>query len=414
MAKWEKTGFMVGLLFLVLALVVASCAPAKPSAEKSVKIGLSLIMTGPIASTGVMLAESSLGYLNYVNDELGGIEYTDPKTGKTERVKLDIMWQDNGYNVPRGITIHKRQVAAGAMLRIGQSASESEALSEMASRGHVPVMAGQISSLMMRPKPRYITATIPAYSDQCGAIFPWIRDNWKGPQPAKIGVVAIDVPGMRSAMIHLTAERVAKFGVELAGIEWVPAAVTDSTIELTRLKAKAVDYLYILHIVGGTVVIVKDAARLGMKDKVFLSLVGNEETVIRLLGDMVEGIPGALANAAPEEDLPGVRLGHQIIRRYYNHDATSQNYLTWAQGPVAVEGLRLALEKVGYENLTREAVNEGLHSVTNLDVGGIIPPVTVDPDWPLITKHLKITVIQGGKFKVVSDWLECPVVEPRD
>jgi hypothetical protein len=79
-----------------------------------------------------------------------------------------------------------------------------------------------------------------------------------------------------------------------------------------------------------------------------------------------------------------------------------------------VEGLRLALEKVGYERLTREAINEALHSITNFDVGGVVPPVTIDPDYPLITKHIKIAIVQGGGFKVLSDWIECPVVEPRD
>ena len=90
------------------------------------------------------------------------------------------------------------------------------------------------------------------------------------------------------------------------------------------------------------------------------------------------------------------------------------NLLLWAQVPVALEGQRTALERVGYENLTREAINEGLQSVANLDVGGVVPLVMVDPDYPIISKCMKISKIQDGKSEVVSDWIECPVVKPRD
>jgi branched-chain amino acid transport system substrate-binding protein len=134
----KNLGLVAVALALAVALVVSSCAPAKPvGEEKTIKVGLSLIMTGPIASTGVPIAEGFIDYLRYVNDDLGGIEYRTPE-GKTEKVMLDITWEDSAYSVPKGLTIHKRQKAQGIMLRIISSSSEGEALAEIVSRERIP------------------------------------------------------------------------------------------------------------------------------------------------------------------------------------------------------------------------------------------------------------------------------------
>ena len=77
---------------------------------------------------------------------------------------------------------------------------------------------------------------------------------------------------------------------------------------------------------------------------------------------------------------------------------------------VLAEALRIALEKVGYENLTTEAITEGLHSISNFDTGGLCPLVTTTPESLWYNSYIRVVVMEKGEFKPVSDWLECPRV----
>ncbi len=67
-----------------------------------------------------------------------------------------------------------------------------------------------------------------------------------------------------------------------------------------------------------------------------------------------------------------------------------------------VEGIKLALESVGYDKLTREDVNKGLHNVKNLDTMGLTPPVTVDSKWPVICPYSGMSIINNGVVKELA------------
>ena len=101
---------------MVLALAATTCAPAPPPSakEKAIRIGISLCTTGPIATAGEPISWGTLTYIKYLNEELGGIEY-QTADGKTERVKLDAIWEDNAYNVAKTVSIYKRQKTAGVL-----------------------------------------------------------------------------------------------------------------------------------------------------------------------------------------------------------------------------------------------------------------------------------------------------------
>jgi len=404
-------------LLLVVAVVAGGCTPqagASPTAsEKSIKIGLSLLLTGPIATTGVPISEAVLDYLRYVNEDLGGISYTGPD-GKADKVKLDIMWEDNAYSVPKGLSIYKRQKAAGVMMRYILSSSETEALVDTTSRDHMPSINFNASPAYMGVTPKYIVASYAAYADQIGGIAQWIAQQNKGSKP-KVGIIWADLPALRVAAKGVTPEKMAELGVELVGMEWVPGAASDTSIELTRLKDKGTQYLIVMHIIGGATVIFKDATRLGLRSQMKLvqQQIGTDESLIGLLGGAAEGAYMQGINAWPSEDLPGVKLARSITQRYRGHDLSTLNLIGWYQGAAMAEALRLALNKTGYEKLTREAIMEGLLSIKGLETGGVLPPITVDPNYPLLNPWMKIAEVKGGKLVPVGDWVKTPQVEAR-
>jgi hypothetical protein len=351
-----------------------------------------------------------------VNEELGGIEYTDPKTGKMEKVKLDVIWEDNGYSVPKVITIYKRQRGAGCHMLSGVYAGLAEAVAETCSRDRMPIYAGYTNAnpVIMKPKPLHLVPCHNSYVEKTVGIMKWIKEGWKEPRPLRFGIIGLDVPTLRLIDCPETYAQAKGLGVEFLGFEWVPQAVTDTTIEWTRLLAKNPDWVLNTHILGGAVVIMKDAMRLGLdKERVkiiHMAHVGIEELAM-LVPEATEGNYCEIPFAAPTEDLPGVKLAKEVIRKYRNVEPTMLRILGTFYAMQTVGVLKQALETVGYEDLTRDAILDAMIHLKDFDSGGLHPRVTVkDPNYPVLAPYWKVVQVQKGKIVPVSDWMEFPSI----
>ncbi|MEW6033317.1 MAG: ABC transporter substrate-binding protein [Chloroflexota bacterium] len=400
-----------GILSLLLALsAVTACAPAAQSpvaGAVKVKVGLSLGLTGSLASTVAPISQGALAYMKWVNDQ-GGIEYRDPKTGKTEKALLDIAWEDNAYSAAKTLSIYKRQKDWGMLLQV--LVMSPDVIADTASRSQVPIMSvGNITETSIKPEPRYITVLYGSYLDQMLTFVKWTSQQQA--TPPKVGFILMDLPTHRASGGGggLSAELVKEFGGELVGVEWVPAGVTDSSIEMTRLKAGNPDWIYIANVTSGVSTIAKDAQRLGITPKTRLATITYVfgEDLIPVLGDLSEGLYGALCWSYPSEaTIPGIKLAHDAMQKYYARKASATNVQGVLTSMVAVEGIRQALGKVGAEALTPSAVNDALHSLTNFDPMGLTKPITTTTAYPVSSGYVKVGTIKGGVVQPVSDWIE--------
>ena len=76
---------------------------------------------------------------------------------------------------------------------------------------------------------------------------------------------------------------------------------------------------------------------------------------------------------------------------------------------ITLEGIRLAIEKVGAENVSGRAVRDALVTIRDFDTG-LIPPITLTDEDPIYSAGYRIYQIQGGKILPYSDWF-APVAE---
>ncbi len=76
----------------------------------------------------------------------------------------------------------------------------------------------------------------------------------------------------------------------------------------------------------------------------------------------------------------------------------------WINSQVAAEAIRLAVERVGFENLTGRSVRDALASMKDFNTG-LIPPITMSEDKPYYAK-VRVYQVQKGKMVPLSDWLE--------
>ena len=119
---------------------------------------------------------------------------------------------------------------------------------------------------------------------------------------------------------------------------------------------------------------------------------------------------------ALQELQPGMEKVYEMLKAYYPDLDPLRPYdgiYCWQHGikaaVVMVEGVRAAMNKVGYENLSRRAIWEGLESLNNVDIMGL-QKISYSPDDHTGCHGYGVYQYQKGDFKLVGDLTPGPPV----
>ena len=98
--------------------------------------------------------------------------------------------------------------------------------------------------------------------------------------------------------------------------------------------------------------------------------------------------------------------------KYHPKDEGNMDYITsWAESLIVAEILRLAIENVGVDNLTPQAVEEyGFKQLDNFDVGGLHGPVTYTLGDNRLSKSVRVFQVQDGEIVPITGWVEAPLI----
>jgi len=404
-----------GMIFLGCLLVMNfMCLPGVQAVEKTITVGLSLVYTGSSAPNGSSTSNGVLDHLMWINNQ-GGIEYRDPGTGKLERIKMKIVWEDNAYNASRGMSVYKRLRAAGAQVIFGYGSPGMEVISSSLSRDRIPgiCMYGYATPAGYRPQPRYYAATSGTPIEAFATPVKWFLSTWKERRPPKIGLIISEIPSWRILGDPEGAKaQVEKMGGIWLGAEWVPLVVTDLSVPISRMMKKEADLICSMGGISQTIVLAKDLSRLGVdlkKVRVICSSSSWDESILKIVPREAEGLYGEIRSATIEENFPGVKLSKEIAHwRGRTPEQVNNTYMPGvAAGYLMKAGLKAALEKVGADKLTPTDIRDALFSLKDVDVGGLMPKVTVEnPEFPTYMDYIRYSRIEGGKFKIVSNWFK--------
>jgi len=85
-----------------------------------------------------------------------------------------------------------------------------------------------------------------------------------------------------------------------------------------------------------------------------------------------------------ETELPEMKVLLEAAKKYRGYEPekmTTWYVVGWTNAMVAVEAIRLAIEKVGIENLSGQSVRDALASIKDFDTG-LLPPGSMSDDKP--------------------------------
>jgi len=404
-----------GIIFLgcllVIGLLFLSGAQA---AEKTITVGLSLVYTGSSAPNGSSASNGLLDHLMWINNQ-GGVEYRDPGTGKQERIKMKILWEDSAYNAAKGMSIYKRLKAAGAMVIFGYGSTPMEVISSSLSRDKIPGICfyGYASPAGYSSEPRYYAAVSGTAVENFARQVKWFLSTWKEKRPARIGILVMDHPSWRILGDPEGAKaQVERMGAQFVGVEWLPIVTTDTSVQISRLMKKGVDCITVLTGLSHMIIIAKDLSRLEVdlkKVTVVSSNAGWDERLAKIIPREGDGLYGEILAATSDENVPGVKLAKEVAHwRGRKVEEVNNTYLPgFLTGYILKAGLKGALEKAGAEKITPTDIRDALFSLKNVDMGGLMPPITVDePDYPTFLNYLRYQKLEKGQFKIVSDWVK--------
>lgn len=410
------------LILLVASLpVLASCGKSTTTppatidkAGKTLKVGIMTPTTGKAAEKGVPLRDANLDAIEYINNELGGVDGY-----KIEAVNLDSQY--DATIAQNDINLFMDQKC---IFFTTSSSTEMGYVQETANRAGFPGLVAYSSPSNYHP-PLHIYGQTPDYGDDWIAFTNYYLKNiWKGTGKPRMALMVLNNPTGAGAT-NAAKAMADTLGVNIIDTEEHTATTISETEALTRIKALNPDVIYISSTPKPAAVIIGNAKDLGMFPSVTIGVchAAMVSSLISLAGaQVVEGVYGTFPTVMWGEDVPAMAKMTEYLNKNHPKDAGNADYIAaWAQSMIIAEILKNALAKVGYDVLAKgdakawAAVEQyGFQGLKGYTVGGLQGAVSYSAGDNRLTKFNRVYQVMGGKITNPSPWVEAPLVKYED
>ena len=385
------------------AVAFASLAAGARADDKTLLLGIQCDRTGATQIVGTVLCPAMHDYYDLVNSK-GGIDGW--------MIKADEI--DNGYKVPDAVEAYQRQKQQGAILMTLYGTPQTVALNQKLEEDHIPTTSPGfgISAAADGKRFPYLFPIAATYWSQAAAAVKFIKDKLGDLHGKKIAYVYYDNPAGKEAMPILEALQKQE-GYELRTFAVPPPGVEMGAQALDITQRYKPDFI-IDHLFGRSPsVAIKEYKRLGYPLSKVIGLVwASAEADILAAGGwgVAEGYH-TIQFAGAGDDYP-VRQEIKAMYKKAGKDVpkTMDDTVVYNRGllqaAIHVEALKNALKDTGGKKPTGEDVKKGFESISNVTMGGLVPPLHITP-----TEHegggwVQIFQVKGGKFVKETDWVQ--------
>jgi len=395
----------------IMVMVATSLLPVSAQAEKVLYIGGTQSLTGPFAEDSAAVLLAIQDYAEYVNKTKKLAPWREEKWPAD--ITLEVMWRDDELKPSKAMPIYEELKAKGMLVARISGSPIALALKDRMFEDHMGATSMATGSYYLSP-PQSCFTYYPIYTDACAAIADWVKDNWKQKRKPRVAYLTADNAMGRSIEIPEMKAYLEKIGYEFVGTQYVPLVATSPpTTQLTWLKQKGVDLALGVMINAGAQPTVKEMVRLGMGPhldyKMFFGTAspGHAALLAPAMGELGDGYLCA-GSFPPMDDLSvtGVKFMHEMQEmahpgKYNGNIMYEGGFL---EGTIQVEALRLAMQKVPFEKLTRKDVLEqGFYRIKNLETGEVSStPITYAKGDVEGVDEVRVDQVQKGKVVKVG------------
>jgi ABC-type branched-subunit amino acid transport system substrate-binding protein len=395
----------------IILMVAASLPAVSAHAEKILYVGGTQSLTGPFAEDSAAVLAAIEDYVKYVNETKSLAPWRAEKFPAD--IKLEVLWRDDELKPPKALSIYEELKAKGMLVARISGSPIALALKDR-------LWEDQMGATSMATGPYYLSPPqscltyYPIYTDSCAAIADWFKANWKEARKPRVAYLTADNAMGRSIEIPEMKAYLEKIGYEFVGTQYVPLVPTSPpTTQLSWLKQKGVDLALGVMINPGSQPTVKEMARLGMgpnqpyKMTFGVPAPGHAAVFAAAMGELGDGYVCA-GSFRPMDDLatPGIKFCSDLQDKYRTGKRIT--HIMYEAGVleamIQVEALRLAMQKVPFEKLTRrDVLEQGFFQIKNLPTGGISStPLTYGKGDIEGVDQIRIDQVQKGKVVEVG------------
>lgn len=376
-------------------------------------------LSGPLAGITAPL-------INGFNDAVAAIN----ENGGIRGAEIELVFQDTQSSIDNAVAAYDRFTSEddNVLVMFTYGSGDGEALASRFVEDQIPNLAAGLSAVAFYgPESGYTFGYAPIYPDQFALFLDYITANWDTVKPAgagdeiKLAYVSWPTAYGQGAYTPETIAYAESVGVEIVLTETIePSPQADATTAILNAQAAGANVIYTNSLAFGPASILNAMGSLGLRES-FLFGANNwacDIATYAFVSDpaLVEGMTCAFPYLYwNDADNPGVQYVEGVFQANSRTQAErGVGYLLTAAGvDLAVTAIEKAIDTVGFDALTGQAVYEALISLGETDVlDGIM---RVDFSGDNRSPHVaQIRQVQGGQFVMLQDWTATPDLRPAE
>ena len=375
-----RRGFRAFALLAAVLLVATACRQEVKTAVgvqgRTITLGEITPLTGSVAVIGRPLTRGHEVYFRYVNEVLGGV---GQKLPQNERYKVELLTLDSQY-LP-DVQVQQYNAMKDKVLMIAQSlgTAHTNAILPQINQDKILTAAATLSSDW--PKQTYIVATGAPYPAQFINAAQYLKD--KGVSP-KVGIIYQDddygADGLKG--LEFAAKQ---FGFSIVAKATYKPTDTSFAAQVTAMKNAGADHVFLTTLASATGVILGTAATLsyaprwiGNSPAWIGALVGTKEKPSPLVPYLQKNLWVVTdQQCAWGETRQGCEGMKELLENHakFGGDQPPDYYFIfgYTQARVVHQILERAVEQ---GDLTRAGVVKAFESLRNVNMGGLLNPIS--------------------------------------
>lgn len=391
------------LLCVALSVGMPVESQAKP---ETFPIAVIADLTGPYAPTVGPTAPGVLDAVEYVNDELGGID----------GVKMVAHIRDNKGEAALGLQQYAEVVGMKPkplFLGVWHTPTGEAIPQKLVQDGIICIEGSSLPSLYPVGN---AYGSYNLYEEMVAGAAKVARDLWKENRNPRAAILTWDTTFGRSILSQEFLDYLKEIKVDLVATELFGIRDVDVTTQVARIRGQNPDWLFTSVAGGGYLVIMKAVKELGLK----VNLVSNVglEAMARVQPQLFEGaIMTSPMRPFDDTEHPGIKKMLEYIKkknRTRNEEALFYA-LGWQYAIMTRHVVRQAVAKVGWDKLDAAALKAELNGLKDwVLLDGV--SITTYTEKRRTTPWLIPTTASGGKIKYLLDpkgkFIEGPDLRP--
>lgn len=382
-------------VLLIIVICITSCSRSTKSKvnRDHIYIGAILAMTGPTSDVGKPFAAGIQDAVRHLNEEKGGIN------GRT----VHLVVEDSGYRVSKAILAYNKIVQAFPIAAlIGWGTGETEALSPLTLRDNIPCLAVTFAQNIANPQkaPNHFISG-PSYTDQLEAAFRFISKSFKDlSRKPRVVFIHSDTAFGRSPFFPNGNQLASQYGIKVLDNIIVDLGDTDVSMRMADLKDLEADFAIIQETVSTTEIILKDAAKIGVKTK-FIGLTWTlNEALVKNAGKDAEGFYAVVNYPAwLYQDKEEFKKYREIALKYKRSpdQLTTNYYMAFAILAILEHAI-----SASRDDLSGMAIKKQMEQMENFVIPGYDSSISFGPQGHKPRMPLFIHQVQNGQIVIVD------------